>query len=287
MISFFGTGLLGASFVRALRRRGEEVHVWNRTSAKARALETDGARAFDDPAEAARGATRIHVTLSDDAAVDDVLERARPGVGERATIVDHSTTSPSGALERHARWRDRGVKFLHAPVFMGPQNALDATGIMLASGEASIFNALKPALETMTGRLVFLEGAADRAASFKLFGNMFLMFLTSGMADVLALGKAVGLEPGDTAKIFEIFNPAAMVAPRVQRILDDEFDKPSWELDMARKDARLMLEAAARGGVELAVVPAIAHEMDRWIARGHGKDDWTVIAKGALEKADR
>ncbi len=287
MIAFLGMGLLGANFVRALRKRGEDVSVWNRTLAKAQALEPDGAHAFEDPADAARDATRVHVTLSDDAAVDDVLERARPGIGERAIIIDHSTTSPSGVKERHARWTERGVKFLHAPVFMGPQNALESTGVMLASGDATLFSALKPALETMTGRLVYLEGAPERAASFKLLGNMFLMFLTSGMADVLALGKAVGFEPADTAKIFEIFNPAAMIAPRVKRILDNEFEKPSWELDMARKDARLMLEAAARGGVELAVVPAIAKEMDRWIALGHGNNDWTVIAKGALEKSSK
>jgi 3-hydroxyisobutyrate dehydrogenase len=37
-------------------------------------------------------------------------------------------------------------------------------------------------------------------------------------------------------------------------------------------------------GVPLAVVPAIAEEMDRWIDRGHAKDDWTVIAKDALGK---
>ena len=69
MIAFFGTGLLGSNFVRALRRRGEQVHVWNRTSAKARALESVGAVAFDDLAKAAQGASRIHLTLSDDAAV--------------------------------------------------------------------------------------------------------------------------------------------------------------------------------------------------------------------------
>jgi 3-hydroxyisobutyrate dehydrogenase len=40
-----------------------------------------------------------------------------------------------------------------------------------------------------------------------------------------------------------------------------------------------MMEAADRGGTLLAVIPAIAEEMDRWIDKGHGKDDWTVIAK--------
>src|SRR5262245_42175620 len=38
VIAFFGMGLLGSNFVRALRRRGEEVRVWNRSAGKARAL---------------------------------------------------------------------------------------------------------------------------------------------------------------------------------------------------------------------------------------------------------
>ena len=51
---------------------------------------------------------------------------------------------------------------------------------------------------------------------------------------------------------------------------------------MARKDARLMTEEAARSGETLAVLPAIAKEMDRWLERGYGKEDWTVIAKDSI-----
>src|SRR6202042_2509381 len=139
MIAFFGMGMLGSGFVRALRRRGEEVTVWNRTGAKAKALEADGARAFEDPAAAARGARRVHLTLSDDAAVDEVLERARPSFTPDTVIVDHPTTSPTGTVARAARWAGRGIAFQHAPVFMGPQNALESTGLMLASGDKARF----------------------------------------------------------------------------------------------------------------------------------------------------
>ncbi len=128
MITFFGMGLLGSNFVRAQRRLGEDVRVWNRSPDKARALEADGATAFADPSEAARGATRVHVTLSDDAVVDEVLERARPGFEKNVVIVDHTTTSATGTAARAARWSDRGVAFQHAPVFMGPSNALAGTG---------------------------------------------------------------------------------------------------------------------------------------------------------------
>jgi 3-hydroxyisobutyrate dehydrogenase len=107
------------------------------------------------------------------------------------------------------------------------------------------------------------------------------MAMTAGIADVLALGKALGISPEDAASLFDVFNPAATMGGRVKRILLPE-KEPSWELAMARKDARLMMEAAADGDVALHLVPAIAAEMDRWIERGHAHDDWTVIAKDAL-----
>ncbi|MDB5213006.1 MAG: 2-hydroxy-3-oxopropionate reductase [Myxococcaceae bacterium] len=282
MIAFFGMGMLGSGFVRALRRRGEEVHVWNRTFAKAQALEAEGARAFNDPAEAARGASRVHLTLSDDAAVDDVLERARPGFSKDVVIIDHTTTSASGSAARAARWKDRGVTFLHAPVFMGPQNALESTGIMLVSGDAALVETVTPALSAMTGKLHYLGARPDAAASFKLMGNLFLMFLTSGLADMLALAKALDVPPAESSKLFDIFNPGATVGARMKRMTEAKFSEPSWELSMARKDARIMMEEAARRHVPLAVLPAIAARMDEVIAEGHGKDDWTVIAKDAL-----
>src|SRR5262245_35000660 len=188
-------GLLGSGFVRALRRRGEEVHVWNRTPAKARALEADGARAFEDPAAAAEGAARVHLSLADDAAVDDVLERARPGFAPGAVIVDHTTTSATGTRARAARWRERGVAFQHAPVFLGPQNALESTGLMLASGDPEQVERLRPALSAMTGRLLYVGPEPERAAAFKLLGNLFLMFFTAGAAEVLTLAKALDIKP--------------------------------------------------------------------------------------------
>jgi 3-hydroxyisobutyrate dehydrogenase len=279
MIAFFGMGLLGSNFSRALRSRGEDVHVWNRTPDKATALEADGARAFTDPAEAARGATRVHVTLTDDAVVDAVLERARAGFTTDTLIIDHTTTSTQGTLARIARWRERGITYAHAPVFMGPQNAREATGIMMMSGPRDLIEKLRPLLTPMTGKLVDLGERPDAAAAFKLLGNLFLLCMVSGLAEMLALAKALGVAPEDAATLFGHFNPATTIAPRLKKMTDAAFDSPSWELAMARKDARLMVEAASAAGVSLAVIPAIAARMDAVIAEGHAEMDWTVIAK--------
>ena len=203
MIAFYGMGLLGSNFVRALRKRGEAVRVWNRNPERAEPLAAEGAVVVKDPVEAARGASRIHLTLSDDAAVDDVLERVRPGLSKGAVIVDHTTTSPSGTRARATRWAERGFEFQHAPVFMGPQNALESSGVMLASGDRARFDRLSPELSKMTGRLLYLGPEPERAASFKLLGNEFLMFVTAGLADFFALAKALGIEAKEASALFD------------------------------------------------------------------------------------
>ena len=282
MIAYLGTGLLGSNFVRALLSRGETVHVWNRSHDKARALEQYGARAFDDLAEAVRGAERVHLTLSDDSAVDGVLERARAGFSDGVTVVDHTTTSPALTAERAKRWAERGVAFMHAPVFMGPPNALAATGVMLASGDRARFDSLAPHLEKMTGKLVYLGPDPARAAGIKLLGNHFLIVMGAGLIDTLALAKALEIPQDEVANLFGFFNPGPMIPARLARIRAADYANPSWNLAMARKDVRLMTEAAHAGHVTLEALPGIAKAMDAWIAKGHAAEDWTVISTDAL-----
>jgi 3-hydroxyisobutyrate dehydrogenase len=279
MIAVLGTGLLGSGFTKALRRRGETVQVWNRTPARAKALEADGARAFDAAADAVRGASRVHIVVSDDSAVDKVLDAARTGFAPGLLVCDHTTTSTAGAVARTQKWRDAGITYLHAPVFMGPQNAAESTGLMLVSGDAAVIERARPLLSPMTGKLVELGPRVDAAAAFKLMGNLFLMAFTFGIADMLGLAKAMGVPAKEAATLFQHFNPGTAIAARTQRMTDAAFDPPSWELAMARKDARLVQAEVDKAGVQLMLLEAIAKRMDAVIAEGHANADWTIVAK--------
>jgi 3-hydroxyisobutyrate dehydrogenase len=282
MVAFLGMGLLGANFVRAMLRSGQEVNVWNRTASKAKVLEASGARAIEDVKEVVKAAERVHLTLSDDEAVDDVLEKASGGFSPGVIIVDHSTTSTAGALRRTQYWKQQGYTYQHAPVFMGPQNAHDGTGYMLVSGDQELIKVLEPVLSTMTGKVLNFGPEAGRAAGVKLLGNSFLLFLTAGLSDTLALAKAMDIPSSDLVSLLDTWNPGALTPARLTRLLAADYDNPTWELNMARKDARLMMEEAECGGQQLAAIPAIAAEMDRWIAQGQAHKDWTVIAKDNL-----
>lgn len=282
MKAFLGMGLLGANFVRAMLKKGDQVQVWNRTAAKATGLEQYGAKVFAKAEDAVKGADVIHLTLKDDAVVDEVLAAATPGLQAGAIIIDHTTTSIPGAVERTKNWAARGFHYQHAPVFMGPPNALESTGTMLVSGDQHLVSRLEPELSRMTGKVLNFGPEAGRAAGMKLLGNLFLVCFTTGVADTLMLAKGVGIPVSDLEMLFDTWNPGATLPNRLKRMTSGDYSKPGWELSMARKDTRLFLEEAKRGGVSLVVVPAIAAEMDRWIGKGFGGSDWTVIAKDAV-----
>ena len=270
---------MGSGFVRRLLANGHEVNAWNRTAAKARALEAFGARAFDDAAAALAGAARIHLSLSDDASVDAVLEPIAELIPRGTWIVDHTTTAVTPTAARVARWNARGRTFVHAPVFMGPANALDGTGLMLVSGEFSRHEALLPELQKMTGNVVYMGEAPQRAAAFKLFGNLTLIGLMGVLGDVNRLAHSVGISTGDAFSLFKHFNPGQTLPARAARIEAGQFTQPSFEVAMARKDVRLMIEEAQRGGVELFVMPAVAAMFDAAIARGEGALDAASAAR--------
>jgi len=279
MISFLGTGLLGANFTRALLKKGEKVQVWNRTAARASLLEADGAKAFDRAADAVKGAARVHIAVSDDKAVDEVLRQAEEGLSRGVIIVDHTTTSAPGAAGRSAYWKEKGFIYMHAPVFMGPVNALEGTGTMMISGDQEVIRSLEPALSAMTGKLWNLGERPDKAAAIKLLGNLFHITLMGGITDLLTLAGSLDVPASELGALLDLLNPGAVARARLKKISSDTFDQPSWELAMSRKDARLMTEQSQATHNTLAVIPAVAAKMDRLIDQGYGHYDWTVLAK--------
>jgi 3-hydroxyisobutyrate dehydrogenase len=279
MVAFLGTGLLGANFTRALLRRGEKVNVWNRTADKAKPLESEGAIAFENVAEAVRGAERIHLTLSDDDSVDEVLKKASSGFNPGAIIIDHSTTSAPGAKRRSEEWKEKGYHYIHAPVFMGPPNALDGSGTMMVSGDQALVRQLEPELAKMTGKLWNLGSDPSKAAAIKLLGNLFHVGFLGVLTDMLNLADSLNVPATDLQTLFDVLNPAGVARARLKKITSNTFNEPSWELSMSRKDARLMMDQAKRSDKQLLVVPRVAEKMDVWINKGRGKSDWTILSQ--------
>ena len=277
--AFLGTGLLGSAFVEAAAGRGERITVWNRTADKAEALVHFGAATAASPASAVRGAARVHLVLKDDAVVDEVIAALRPGLAPHAVIVDHTTTQPQLTAERSRRLNGEGVRYLHCPVFIGPAAARRGKGTILASGPRELFDAVEDGLLRMAERVEYFGERPDLAAVYKLCGNAFIIGINGLVADVLSIASGAGAEPDATLQVLDLFDTGAVIRGRGRSMIARDY-APSFELTMARKDVRLMMETA--GSLPLAALPAIASRMDALIAEGRGRDDLAVLGTDAV-----
>jgi 3-hydroxyisobutyrate dehydrogenase len=275
-VAFYGAGMLGSSMVRAMLRRGIAVRVWNRTPQRAEALEAYGARALSDAAETASGADRVHLCLSDDASVDAVIDAAMDGIARETPIVDHTTVLPQRVVERVTRLAEVGYSFLHAPVFMGPPMALEARGIMMASGDATLFERVRSDLEGMCSDLRYLGARPDAAAIFKLMGNAMILAVVGGFNDVIRIAEVQGLTREQAYTLFDFFDPCGQIRGRGKRMVNGEYEA-FWTLDMAHKDAALMQAAAHHE--RLPVVDAMEALLRNVSDRGLGALDLGAVAQ--------
>ncbi len=276
-IAVLGVGLLGAGFAEGLLQRGgHEVAVWNRTLAKCDPLVALGATAAASAADAVAGSSRIHLVLLDDDSVDATIDSFRHALLPDAIILDHTTTQPARTASRAASLAAMGIRYLHAPVMMGPGAARTAQGMMLIAGPTALVELVRGHLSEMTTDVWHVGERADLAAVYKLFGNAAVLSVVGVLADVMRLADATGVERTGVISMLSKVNLNGSLGMRGGMMVSGTFEQ-NFTLDVARKDMRLMIETAS--GAETPMLSALAATMDDAIARGLGGEDFAVIGK--------
>ncbi|MFZ4760306.1 MAG: NAD(P)-dependent oxidoreductase, partial [Burkholderiaceae bacterium] len=119
-IAVLGTGMMGAPMARRLCEAGHEVHVWNRTRAKAEPLAAHGARVHDTARDAVAQAELVVSMLENGPITEAVLFDAESGAAAAMRagmlVVDMASIKPAEAREHAARLAAAGVAHVDAPV---------------------------------------------------------------------------------------------------------------------------------------------------------------------------
>lgn len=274
--TILGTGLIGAGLAEATAQRGLPVHVWNRTHERARPLGQHGCTVHETTASAVAHSDVIHLALTADDAVDAVLNEALDAATLDAIWVDHSTTDPERTRGRVARIHDAGRRFIHAPVFMSPASCRSCSGVMLVSGPKSVFDAAAEHLGAMTGTLRYMGPQGHEAATLKLAGNAMILAVNAGLADAMTLASHQGVPPNALMGLFEHLDIGVSLKGRGGRMAADD-RSVSWTLQMAAKDADLMLGAAGEHALHL--LPAVRDRMQQLIDEGEAAQDLSILAR--------
>jgi len=269
-IAVLGTGAMGAPIARNLVQAGFVVRVWNRTRGAAEAIE--GVAVADTPAEAVRGAGLMLTMLTDGRVVAEVAGDALDGAGAD-TIWIQSSTVGIAATERLAQLAARrGVAFVDAPVLGTKEPAERGELTVLASGPKDALEGCEPVFEAIAQKTIQL-GPAGNGTRMKLVLNCWLVTLVEGLAETLALARGLGLDP---SLFLEAIAGGPLDLPYAQLkgklMLAEEFPA-SFKLRLAAKDARLVVEAAERAGLDLPLAETIADRLERGVELGYGDED--------------
>jgi 3-hydroxyisobutyrate dehydrogenase-like beta-hydroxyacid dehydrogenase len=190
-VAVLGTGRMGGAIARRLAAAGFDLTLWDRTGARARALNVG--RVASTPSEAVRGVDIAISSLTNAAAVRDVYlgPHGAFAESERALFVEMSTAGPDSidALSKAAQ--ARGVRLLEAPVVGSVPAVESGTLAVLVGGSLEDLAQARPVLERL-GETHYVGGHGS-AARLKLVANTMLGITSAAAAELLAAGTAAGL----------------------------------------------------------------------------------------------
>jgi 3-hydroxyisobutyrate dehydrogenase len=280
-VGFAGLGTMGAAMAANLARAGFEVRVWNRTPDRAAELLALGATEAPDPAALAAASEIVVVCVSDTPHVEEVLfgERgiaagARPGT----VVVDCSTISPSATRAFAARLAAGGVALVDAPVTGGSEGARKGTLSILVGGEPADVERVRPVLGAM-GTTITHFGPVGSGQVAKAVNQVVIATGYLSVAEGMVLAMKAGLDPEQVVTALSGGVAASWILTnRSGRMIENDYPL-GFRVALHRKDLAIALALAREIGVSLPGSSLVAALEDGLIARGHGEDDQSSIAR--------
>jgi 3-hydroxyisobutyrate dehydrogenase-like beta-hydroxyacid dehydrogenase len=280
-VAVIGLGAMGSRIARRLLEAGHDVVVWNRTPSKADPLVGAGAAPAATPAEAAVRAHAVITVLADPDALRAVVEGpdgVAAGASAGATVIEMSTVGPE-AIRWLASAIPVGVGLLDAPVLGSLGEAESGTLLVFVSGPDELFERWQPLLASL-GSAIHV-GSLGAGASAKLVANATLVGTLTLLGEILALADGLGISREVAFRVLAETPLAAQAQRRRGQLERGEFPL-RFSLALGRKDARLIVEAAERSGVEARVLAAAAEWFAEAEEAGLGGRDYSEVLNAII-----
>ena len=221
-LGFVGLGLMGAPMTGRLLAAGYAVTVWNRTRAKIEPLLEMGAVEADGPAAVTEGSDFVLMCLTDADAVEAVVF-GPGGVSEAAKrgqiLVDFSSMAPDRARAMAGRLKsETGIGWIDAPVSGGTKGAEEGTLAIMAGGEASDIERVRPYVLAMARRFTHM-GPVGAGQTTKLCNQVIVGCAMAVLAEAARLAVNAGIDanrlPEALAGGFADSIPLQLFVPRM------------------------------------------------------------------------
>ncbi|WP_136687932.1 NAD(P)-dependent oxidoreductase [Halorhabdus amylolytica] len=280
-VGFIGLGAMGAPMAENVNGAGYPLIVYNRTRSRTEPFAERGERVADSPCEVAQASDVVIVMVTDDEALEAVLEGEEgilAGLTDGTIVLQMSTVTPAGTEAAAEAVRDVGGRYVDAPVSGTVGPAEEGTLTVLAAGPDDLLGEVEGILAAI-GEPIVDCGAVGDGARMKLFVNLLLGDMMGAFAEALAFGTAQGL---DYEGMLTVVEAGAVDSPlfsiKGENIAADDFE-PRFPVDLQFKDLRYAVEEANDEGVPLPQTAAARETFSAARGMGHGGEDMAAVVK--------
>jgi 3-hydroxyisobutyrate dehydrogenase-like beta-hydroxyacid dehydrogenase len=277
-VSVIGLGRMGTGMARRLLHHRVPVAVWDRNEDRVAELVAAGATTAPAPAGVARDSALVLLSLADWSATREVLygpggvlaDGPVPGVlGSTSTLAPEEVAT---LAERTRAVLDIGLQGNH-------QHAANGELRLYVGGPADVLDRVRPLLDLLAQQVRHV-GALGAGMRLKLVMNLLMGVQVQAMAESVALGARIGLDP---QLVLDAITASGYASPvmrfKASRLASGDYDAPDFRLQLMVKDLHLALAAADQAGIALPVTRAAGHTHEQALALGYGDLDCAVVAR--------
>jgi 3-hydroxyisobutyrate dehydrogenase len=290
-LGFVGLGNIGGALCANLAADGHEVTAYDVDSARLDAAVRAGAVAAASVAEVATRSDCTLLSLPGPAVMESVaaqwltaLDASRlSGGGARPLLVDLTTNSPATVRAVGSRLAAAGARLVEAPVTGGAPGAQARKLVFIVGGDDKDVAEVAPLLDTI-GRAWFHLGPLGSGNVGKLVNS--LMAFTTMWVSLEGLALAAKSDI-DLRKLLDMVRTSGGATSYLDRRVEEIGERgrpPQFALELAAKDAGLMLEVGRDTGVPLPVASALHQMLSYAKAQGLGGHDISDLVE-VMERA--
>lgn len=189
-ISVLGLGAMGSALAKAFVKNGYQTTVWNRTEAKADALQ--GTIKATTIRQAIEASDTIVLCVVTNDVVDAILDEAKEAL-QGKTLVNLTNGTPNQARDLAARVTKQGAEYLDGGIMAVPPMIGTQAAYVLYSGPQHVFDQLESTLRSLGGTK-YVGADAGLAALYDLALLTGMYGQTIGQVQALALIRSEGVD---------------------------------------------------------------------------------------------
>jgi 3-hydroxyisobutyrate dehydrogenase len=293
VITFIGTGIMGGPMARHLAKAGHEVHLYNRTRAKAeniaQQIADNGGKAevFDSPAAAAENSGIAISCVGNDDDLSAVIlgkQGVFSAMANGGLFIDHTTVSATIARQIAVEGGPRGIMCVDAPVSGGQVGAENGKLSIMCGGSKDALARAEPIMQSYAARIVHI-GGPGAGQTTKMVNQICIAGLLGGLSEGLRFAEASNL---NTDLVFEAISGGAaqswQMDNRWKTMAQDSFDF-GFAIDWMRKDLGLAIDESRNIGASLPVAALIDQFYAEVQQSGGGRLDTSALIKRMKRKS--